>query len=302
MGPRSVVVVHPVPKNIPQVVFTERNQIVEALVVIKNSICSCSVRYEYGFPEQPDSAMPATAATIAPPWLLADGSKHEVRVKMEKGRIKVIEEDVLVHKEAEPGEEPPPEPQIVTAQTSFDYTGDGRLQRLVRPDGSEQMSCYADTLDQPLCDSLADDPDTGSRHRPALANVIGSFGVAPTPELQGSAEYDTILNRGYYDSDNLLMAVDDGLNRHIEMAVPVATETRWTRFAEENVSAASTYDPWGRLSLLEGSSDESAGGIPGEPPKVTLEYFDDQYGNQGGGFLAKVTHGDAEDQQCCLLA
>jgi RHS repeat-associated protein len=80
------------------------------------------------------------------------------------------------------------------------------------------------------------------------------------------------------------------------MAVPVATETRWTRFSEENVSAASTYDPWGRLSLIEGSSDEAAGGVPGAPPKVKLDYYDDQWGNKGGGFLGKVTRGDSEAQ------
>ncbi|HEX2551952.1 MAG TPA: DUF6531 domain-containing protein, partial [Nocardioidaceae bacterium] len=219
-----------------------------------------SVTWTFSWP----SAFPVDRVTLRAPW------GHEIENTLTKGRVTARREDLLIHRPGAAG--------IEEVTTSFNYTDDGRLLSIDRPDGSRVSQCFADGQGGTGCETGSSTVD-----RLAKANVVRSLTTALTRPAQGAADYDVTSTGATYGEDNQLTNIQDGQGRGIELAVPSAGRSSTTRFAAEKISANFEYDDYGRVEETSGSGEGA--------PQMRIEYGPDARGRKGAGLVTRIERG-----------
>jgi len=221
--------------------------------------------------DPPNNAAPSSAAAVTAPW------EHERNYTIEKGRTKVIEEQLQVRA----GDGTISSPDLTTR---FDYEDDGRLKEQLRPDGSAQTIEY--------------EPDPYSRREVANPRFITiTAGGTPLP-------HDPPRTGINFNEDNIPNNVIDAVQRQIGLAVPTVPsaeeqleKTIFHPFGptETGVSRSYKFDTFGRaVEIFGGEQQAKSGG--GEGPKLNLSYGFDAKGRANAGLVESATQGNGLKQ------
>ncbi|MEM8930713.1 MAG: RHS repeat-associated core domain-containing protein [Acidobacteriota bacterium] len=224
-----------------------------------NSTAS-SVAWTITTPAFVDDMRPVEAATVRAPW------GHDIEYTLVDGRSESVLQELLVTM-------PDGNATFQTVGPEFEYLDDGRVSQITQPDGGQTELCYPDS-----CDA------GGSVDRLTLANVVKATTSSTEPGSQGTADYTSIVTTSSYQEDNLVTSMTDGLNRAIDVPVPISGgEDDALRFVAEGVRASLDYDAFGR------STDVTGGGV--QPYTVRREFHPDAEGEEDSGLLKRVEQG-----------